>query len=87
MAQAARRKHQPLHTAVAIIGEDRLEIFEQIKEIIEDYNFAYLSEESGVSEPTLYNWINGYTKKPRLDTITKVANAVGYRIRLIRRYK
>ena len=71
-----RHKTPVLH----IDDSDRLVIFEDLKGILEDYNPAWIEQESGVSNQTIYNWLAGKTKKPRLDTITKVARAVGYEL-------
>lgn len=35
-----------------------------------------------VAESTLANWANGKTKNPRLDTICRVAEVLGYRVTL-----
>lgn len=39
-----------------------------------------LAELAGVSKQTLHNWCFGKTMKPRIDTLTKVARALGYEI-------
>lgn len=48
------------------------------------WNFEALAEEAGVAEATLYFWLNGYVKHPRIDTISKVATALGFDVRLYR---
>jgi len=73
------------HSLVEVSRKERIEIFEDLKAIIADYNFDWLAETAGVSPQTLYYWVNGRTRKPRLDTITKVASAVGYKLKLVRR--
>jgi DNA-binding phage protein len=43
-----------------------------------------LAHASGVGESTLYSWKLGTTMTPRIDTLTKVAKALGYEIVLKR---
>lgn len=59
-------------------------VFDQLKAIIWEYNFDYLAAASGVCRATLYNWCDGRTKLPRLDTLVKVAKVVGYKIILVK---
>ena len=59
---------------------DTYQVFEDLKGILADVDFHWVSETAGVSQQTLYNWHNGVTHKPRIDTITKVADALGYEI-------
>jgi transcriptional regulator with XRE-family HTH domain len=39
-----------------------------------------IAARAGVSAPTLSMWRRGQTKAPRIDTLEKVAGALGYRI-------
>lgn len=43
-----------------------------------------LAAVSEVSPTTLHNWVVGKTMYPRIDTLLKVANALGYTITLTR---
>lgn len=43
-----------------------------------------LAKASTVGVSTLYAWKSGYTQTPRIDTLTKVAKAMGYEIVLKR---
>lgn len=43
-----------------------------------------LAESASIHWVTLYNWKSGKTSLPRLDTITRVAVAMGYELRLVR---
>lgn len=43
-----------------------------------------IAEEAGVHWVTLYSWCSGITQKPRIDTLSKVAEALGYEIVLKR---
>jgi DNA-binding phage protein len=62
--------------------EETYQVFIDIKDIICEYDFHWLSETAGVSQQTLYNWHHGITSKPRIDTLTKVAAALGYDLTL-----
>jgi transcriptional regulator with XRE-family HTH domain len=42
-----------------------------------------IATRSGVSTPTISHWRTGYTKAPRIDTLEKVAGALGYRITMV----
>ncbi len=67
-----------------IADEDLLEVFEDLKAILNGYNPAWIEQESGVTDQTIYNWLQNKTRKPRLDTITKVAKVVGYKLTLVK---
>jgi len=41
-----------------------------------------IAHEAGVAESTLYFWLSGYTRFPRLDTVVKVATALGLTVTL-----
>lgn len=60
-------------------------IFPMVVGLLADVNFAWLSEASGVTDATLYNWYEGRVTHPRIDTLTKVTKALGYEIVLNRR--
>lgn len=45
----------------------------------EKVSYAEVSEQSGVSHTTLYNWFNGKTKRPQYATVMAVAGSLGYR--------
>ena len=62
------------------MADRKYRVFEDLKEILATCDFKWVSENAGVSDQTLYNWHNGLTKKPRIDTLTKVAEALGYEI-------
>jgi len=73
------------NTAIKIQNNsDHMQLFEQLCNIINSYNVNWLSEESGVSSQAIYFWLSGKTRKPRLDTIFKVARAVGWNLTLIK---
>ena len=61
----------------------RLQIFFTIIDALIDKSGAELreiSDHSGVSLPTIYFWLNGTTRNPRIDTISKVASCIGFEI-------
>ena len=63
-------------------AETKYTIFENLKKIIPDYYPKSLAYYASVSPTTLKNWVSGKTKTPRIDTLTRVANAVGFNIEL-----
>ena len=42
-------------------------------------------EDSGVSKSTLYNWLQGPTRRPQFATLNAVARVIGFEFRLLRR--
>jgi len=60
-------------------------LFRTVIEELTEWNFAWVAEASGVTEPTLYNWYNGRVQNPQLRTIVAVANAIGLEVRAVRR--
>lgn len=59
-----------------------MKVFEKLKDILQGYNVESVAEVAGVAPSTIYFWLDGHTKCPRLDTIVKVAGAVGWEISL-----
>jgi len=59
-------------------------IFEELKGVLEGYNLESVADIAGCAHGTLYNWMSGETKSPRLCNIINVAKAVGFTIKLIR---
>jgi len=60
----------------------KYKIFEDVKSELRKYNVESVAEIAQVASATLYFWLEGKTKKPRIDTITKVAEAMGMELRL-----
>lgn len=54
----------------------------KIKQKIHDEGISLykLSADSGVAYSTLHDIVNGKAKSPRIDTLTKIANALGVKI-------
>lgn len=64
---------------------EQIKLFEDLKGILNGYCVESVAEASGVATSTLYFWLDGKTRKPRLDTIVKVADALGYQLQLVER--
>ena len=65
---------------------NRTKLFLDLLTAIRDSGFTLdaLAKEAEVAPATLYFWVSNYTKHPRVDTVTKVATALGLDIRLYR---
>jgi DNA-binding phage protein len=59
-------------------------IFGALKDEVAKYNVRATAEFAGVAPATIYFWLDGTTRQPRLTTIIKVASAVGFDIALIK---
>lgn len=70
------------------MNQDRLliiELFYRIQMDLENHpDLRHLSEVSSTSPSTLYNWLEGKTKAPRISTLNRVGSALGYKIMLVR---
>jgi DNA-binding phage protein len=80
MAQSKRKVLSPPKPRLS----ERDKLFIDLLAIIGTTNLYWLADQAGVSHGTLYNWLDGKTMKPRIDTLTKVAKACGYEIVLKR---
>lgn len=47
-------------------------------------NIPWVAQQAEVCPATVYNWLNGDTLTPRIDTLCKVAKVMGYEIVLKR---
>lgn len=45
--------------------------------------WSKVSADSGVSEGTIYNWLQGKTRRPQFATLNAVARALGLEFRLV----
>ena len=61
-----------------------LQVIDELQEYT-DYGKRDIAEQAGVHWTTLYYWIAGRTQKPRLDTVCRVARALGFDLSLVRR--
>jgi len=62
---------------------DQIAIFEELKGILNGYNIDSVADVADVAASTIYFWLDGRTRKPRLDTVLRVAEAVGYTLQLV----
>ena len=62
-----------------------MKIFEDIKDVLASTNIKWVAAHANVSESCLYNWVSGQTMYPRLDTITKVADCLGFDIKMLKK--
>ena len=70
--------------------EERTDLFLKVLECLWRYNDAEkkaVAEEAGCCWTTLYFWCSGRTTHPRIDTMSPVAKALGYRVVLKRDVK
>lgn len=72
MATANKKKHQ----------RKEYEAFETLKLVLARYDLASVADCSGITQQTLYNWLNGTVQSPQLRTLVAVAEVVGYTIAL-----
>lgn len=63
---------------------NRTRLFLDLLTAIRDSGFKLdeLAKEADVAPATLYFWVSNYTKHPRIDTVCKVATALGFDVRL-----
>lgn len=47
---------------------------------LEKYQLQSVEDISGVTQQTMNNWLSGRTKKPRIDTLARVARAIGFEL-------
>jgi len=68
---------------------NRVRLFLDLLVCIQDSGFSVdaLANEAGVASATLYFWLDGKTRHPRIDTVYKVARALGMDVRLYRTHK
>lgn len=52
--------------------------------MLNDHERREIAKNAGVHWTTLYSWMSAKTKKPRLDTVCRVARALGYEVILKR---
>lgn len=61
---------------------ERAKLFDDICTELAGADTKKMAVLSEVSLATLYNWKDGTTRRPRLDTLSKVAAALGYELTL-----
>lgn len=77
-----------IKTKVDLAREEvREKVFMEIIGHLLRYNDAekrYIADEAQVHWGTLYAWTHGNTLRPRIDTLSRVARAMGYELTLSR---
>ena len=68
--------------------EDRTKLYLELVALIEKHcpqwkDKQALASEAGVSESLMYQWTNHRIVHPRIHTVIKVADALGYEVRLV----
>ena len=66
------------------VNPSDLRAFQELKAELNKWNVEYVAQSAPVGVSTIYNWLEGRTMYPRLDTLTKVARVVGFEIQLVR---
>jgi transcriptional regulator with XRE-family HTH domain len=66
---------------------DKDPVIDRLRGIVGGYKYREVSDMSGVSETTIYNWFNGKTRRPQYATVMAVIRAMGYRQEFIKRRK
>lgn len=66
---------------------DKDPIIDFMRTAVKDSGWSYqkLSEETGVSIGTFYNWFHGKTRKPQYATVMAVTRTLGYGVEFIKR--
>ena len=62
-----------------------MDIFDQIKEVLYMTDVSWVAKHSGVSQSCLYFWLDGTTQLPRLDTVFRVADVLGFDLQLVKK--
>ena len=84
-----RKKTPKLHDRVPLYRTysflDKDPIIDIMRTLAQDANRSYseISDESGVSQSTLYNWFLGRTRRPQFCTVAAVAGALGKSVGLV----
>lgn len=62
------------------------DVFQVLLGLIHSHgHLSRLAKQADVSTQTLYNWMHKSVTYPRLSTVIKVAKALGYKVRLVKR--
>ena len=60
-------------------------VFEDLKSELRGWDISSVARSADVAQATIYFWLEGRTKTPRIDTITKVADVIGFELALARK--
>lgn len=63
---------------------NRVPDFEKLCMVLDEYEIQSVAKAAHVAPATLYFWLDGTTQNPRIDTLTRVAEALGFSFRLVR---
>jgi DNA-binding phage protein len=82
MLQKTQRK--PGYLSYNFIDKDP--IIDKLRTLIQRDGWTYqqVSEKSGVTVQTMYNWFTGPTRKPQYATVMAVVRALGYRMAIVK---
>jgi predicted transcriptional regulator len=86
-AKKIRRVYVPLKKSAM---KEEYKVFADLRKELKNYEghqLVDLADKAEVSYSTLYFWLDGKTQRPRLDTLSKVAKAMGYGIELVKSKK
>jgi DNA-binding phage protein len=64
---------------------DKDPVIDKMRGVVKDLSYGEISEKSGVSASTLYNWFEGNTKRPQYATVIAVMRSLGYKEQFIKR--
>lgn len=59
-------------------------VFDELKAELRTWNIESVADKARVAPSTIYFWLDGTTWQPRLSTVVKVAQVIGYRVALVR---
>lgn len=65
---------------------DKDPIIDKLRTMVQDEGVKYsdISEESGVSTSTIYNWFHGTTLRPQFASVMAVTRALGYDLQVVK---
>jgi DNA-binding phage protein len=66
---------------------DKDPIIDKVRTLVnrEGKSYREISEASGVTTSTMYNWFDGKTRRPQYATVMAVVHALGYRSVFVKR--
>lgn len=75
----ASKRAQP-----GVVGSREPE-FERLCNVLRSsWDIHSVAAQADVAPATIYFWLDGTTKTPRIDTLSRVARVIGYRFKLVR---
>ena len=85
MAKKPSKRHNggPSYRTYRFLDKDP--IIDVMRTLTQDskQSYADISDKSGVTQGTLYNWFHGHTKRPQFCTLNAVARACGKQLGLV----